>query len=188
VTQGSDLYICMETTAPNVEIAEIRELTMAQNEFNTTPNVAGVEDPVMFVTIRGKEASIRYQIFFADPFPEDIMASGIVLLAFTEEGSRRLLRPNYIYVMQPEPKRELLDGAVQEGFSVVMGAQGNPSESSGAFAPGAFGGFASLMLVTMPVVVGAVGGTAVCLGMCVIGVTNVGKSPTVKCIPSFTSK
>jgi len=161
LTQGSDMYICVETTAPNVEIAEIRELTMAQNDFNTTPIVAGVEDPLTFVTIDGKEASIRYQIisaFFADPFPEDIVASGTVLLAFTDDGGRRLLRTSRVNIMQPE--RELAD-EVQEGFSVVVGAQGTPSESSGAFARGAFGGgFASLMVVAMTVVVGAVGGTA----------------------------
>jgi len=164
LTQGSDVYICVETTAPNVEIAEIRELTMSQNEFNTTPIVAGVEDPLTFVTIDGKEASIRYQIisaFFADPFPEGIVASGTVLLVFTDDGGRRLLRTSRVNIMQPERERELADGGeVQEGFSVVVGAQGTPSESSGAFARGAFGGLASLMVVVAMTVVGAVGGTA----------------------------
>jgi hypothetical protein len=135
LTQGSDVYICVETTAPNVEIAEIRELTMTQGAFNTTPIVGGIEDPLTQVTIVDKEATIRYQIisqFFADPFPDDIVATGSVLLAFTDDSGSRFLR--HAKVLPKVPSRELRVGFRQRrsgrgGFQ--LGNGGGVCQSSG---------------------------------------------------------
>jgi hypothetical protein len=95
LTQGSDVYICVETTAPNLEIAEVRELRFTQGVFSVTPVVDGVADALSEIFYAGKEASIRYQMistFFEDPNPADVIASGAVMLAFSDESGRRQLR------------------------------------------------------------------------------------------------
>jgi len=151
LTQGSDVLLCLVTSAPNVEIVDIRSLVMTQGSFNSTPIVSGVEDPLTEVTIDGKEASIRYQIisaFFSDPDPEDIVATGAALLAFTDDNGRRLLRSANVVA------RQLVEETGEEGWSVRMAAESDEPESSGAFACG------SNSLVTMIVaLVGAVGGS-----------------------------
>jgi hypothetical protein len=146
LTQGSDVYLCVETTAANIEISEIRDLTMAQGAFNTTPIVDGVPDALTFVTINGKEASIRYQIisaFFADAVPADIVATGQALLSFTDDNGSRLLRTSRINIAQPDRERELLGEVQEDGFEVTMAVQGSELESSGAFACG----FASVIVI-----------------------------------------
>ena len=152
LTQGSDVYLCVETTAANIEISEIRDLTMAQGAFNTTPIVDGVPDALTFVTINGKEASIRYQIisaFFADAFPADIVATGQALLSFTDDNGRRLLRTSRINIVQPDRERELLGEVQEDDFKVTMAVQGSELESSGAFACG----FASVIVIMVSGVV-----------------------------------
>jgi WD40 repeat protein len=149
LTQGSDVYLCVETTAANIEISEIRDLTMAQGAFNTTPIVDGVPDALTFVTINGKEASIRYQIisaFFADAFPADIVATGQALLSFTDDNGRRLLRTSRINIVQPDRELELLE---EDDFKVTMAVQGSELESSGTFACG----FASVIVIMVSGVV-----------------------------------
>jgi hypothetical protein len=142
LTQGSDVYLCVETTAPNVEIASIRDLTMAQNSFNTTPIENGIEDPLTETSIDGKEATIRYQIisqFFEDPNPDDIVATGSVLLAFTDDNGTRFLRHAKVL---PAAARELND---VEGFNVRMSVESANPETSGA-ACGLFGGMIVLVV------------------------------------------
>jgi hypothetical protein len=95
LTQGSDVYICVETTAENVEIEEVRSLNFAQGAFNVTPVVDGSADALSALFYNGKQASIRYQMisaFFDDENPEDVIASGSVLLKFTDDDGRRQLR------------------------------------------------------------------------------------------------
>ncbi len=63
LTQGSDILLCVETTAPNVKINDIRSLTMSQGGQDvTTPIVDGNEDPLTETTIDGKKAVIQYQV------------------------------------------------------------------------------------------------------------------------------
>lgn len=166
LSQGSDVYLCVETTAPNVEFVAIQELTMVQGSFNTTPIVAGIEDPLTEVTIDGKEATIRYQIisaFFSDPDPLDIVATGAALLAFADDDGRRFLRSASVGVVGVE-QRVRRESALQDeelfdrGWSVQMAVESAASESSGAFAYGWVGGFSSLIVA---VTVGAVGSVMV---------------------------
>jgi hypothetical protein len=136
LTQGSDVFLCVETTASNVEIAEIRELIMTQGAFSTTPIVAGIEDTLTLVTIFDKEAIIRYQVvsqFFADPSPDNIVATGSVILAFTDDSGRRRAK---VVPAVPSRDLELEDAQVEEeGFSLEMAVcSANPPESSGTCA------------------------------------------------------
>lgn len=136
LTQGSDVYLCIETTAPNVEIADVRELAMSQGGVVvTTPIVAGDEDALTEVTVNGKEATIQYQIisaFFVDPNPDDIVATGSVLLAFTDDDGRRLLRSAKVATVPPRK----LDDKEEESFTVTMSAQSGNLDDSGAFTCG----------------------------------------------------
>ena len=119
--------LCVETTAPNVEISDVQELAMVQGAFNTTPIVDGDPDALTQVTINNKEATIRYQIisaFFSDPFPDPIDAIGSILLAFTDDDGRRLLRSAKVV---PAAARQLQDA---EGFSVTMLAESAAEEDS----------------------------------------------------------
>jgi hypothetical protein len=152
LSQGSDVYLCVETTAPNVKIAAIQELTMVQGSFNTTPIVSGIEDPLTLVTIDGKEATVRYQIisaFFEDPDPLDIVAIGSVLLAFTDDNDlTRFLRAKVLpgrVASSSRPARELVSDDVEQGWSVQMPVESANPESSGA-ACGLFGGMIVLMV------------------------------------------
>ena len=151
LTQGSNVRLCVRTNAPNVEFVDIRELTMAQGAFNTTPIVAGVKDSLTEVTINGKEASIQYQIisaFFSDPNPLDIEASGAALLAFTDDNGRRLLRSaKVVNELDQEEKGE-------DRFRVSLPAESALLDSSGA-ACGMAGGFAPMGAIVIGGVAGA---------------------------------
>lgn len=151
LTQGSDVLLCVETTAPNVEIVDIRDLTMTQGAFATTPIVDGVEDPLTESTINGKEAVIQYQIisaFFANPDPADIVATGTVLLGFTNDNGRRMLRRSDIEIVQQSPTRELLESgeSVEEGWVVTMEAEGTPEHASSASRGGLIGGLVVMVV------------------------------------------
>lgn len=151
LSQGSDACICIEATSDNLEIADVPGLAMVQGAFNTTPIVAGVEDPLTQVTINGKKAQIHYQIisaFFSDPFPEDIVVSGAVLLAFVDDNGRRLLRNvdivNHRVLNQDFASEEKLE----ENFLLSLAVQStNQPESkiSGACTRGMAAMFAALV-------------------------------------------
>jgi len=147
LTQGSDVWICVKTEADNLEIAEVRELTMTQGTtFSTTPIVAGVEDPLTRVTLGGdgKEVRIRYQIisaFFSDPDPEDIVASGSVLMVLTDGNARRLMRD--IKVVQRE--RELEEDVNEAFDDVRITLESSQAESSSTVA----GSFASMIVIVV---------------------------------------
>jgi hypothetical protein len=142
----------VETTAPNVEIADIRDLTMSQGGvIITTPIENGNEDPLTFSVTDGKEATIRYQIisqFFEDPDPDDIVAAGSVLLAFTDDNDEtRFLRAKVLPHVASRP-RELADGDdLDQGFDVRMAVESANPESSGAGATcGLFHGMVVLVV------------------------------------------
>jgi hypothetical protein len=134
LSQGSDVYICIETSAENLEIADVRELTMDQGSGTvvTYPIVGGIEDPLTLTTIDGKTAQVRYQIisaFFTDPFPQEILVSGAVVLAFLDDNGRRLLRYNVF--LHRELADEDLEKTPEEGFAVRLAVQAaNPPEST----------------------------------------------------------
>ena len=131
LTQGSDMFLCVETTADNVKIADVRELTMTQGEGEEAvvenPISNGLEDPLTETTITGKKAVIQYQViseFFEDEDPLDIVATGTVLLEFTNDaadaaGSTRLLRSSEIHFMQPPGARGLLTPDLLQGWEPV---------------------------------------------------------------------
>ena len=129
LTQGSDILLCVETTAPNVKINDIRSLIMTQGEgenaVETNPISNGLEDPLTETTIDGKKTVIQYQViseFFEDEDPLDIVATGTVLLEFTNDaadaaGSTRLLRSSEIHWMQPS--RGLEEDDLLQGLEPV---------------------------------------------------------------------
>ena len=136
LTQGDSVYLCLETLSPNIVIVDVRELTMAQGAFNTTPIVAGAKDAMTLVTVEGKQASIRYQLisaFFSTPNPEELVAIGSALLGFSDDNGRRLVRAKIV-------QRELQDEEPVENFNVRMTVE---SDSSGTCA----GGIASMVLL-----------------------------------------
>lgn len=156
LSQGSDVYICVETLSDNLEIVEIRELSMVQGAFNTTPVLEGDADPLTQVTVAGKEAQIRYQIisaFFSDPFPEDIVVSGAVLLAFVDDNGRRLLRNVKIVPRELNQEDAASKEKAEESFGLRLAVESaNPQEpttTSGACARGlaiAFAGVVAMIL------------------------------------------
>jgi hypothetical protein len=148
LTQGSDVYICVETTAPNLEIAQVRELRFTQGVFSVTPVVDGVAHALSEVFYAGKEASIRYQMistFFEDPNPADVIATGTVLLAFSDEGGRRQLRSVKLVPRALHEKKE------EDVFQVRMVLTASDA-SSGA----ALRGFVSVAICAVVALVGAV--------------------------------
>ena len=152
LSQGSDVYICIETTADNLEIADVRELTMDQGSGTvvTYPIVGGIEDPLTLTTIDGKTAIVRYQIisaFFQDENPDDIVVSGAVLLAFLDDNGRRLLR-NHVVVHRQLDELEKAEG----DFALSLMVQSaNPPESptSGACSKGLVSIFVALAAMVM---------------------------------------
>lgn len=148
LTQGSDVYICVETTAPNMEIAQVRELRFTQGVFSVSPVVDGVADALSKVFYAGKEVSIRYQMistFFEDPNPADVIASGSVLLAFTDESRRRQLRLVKLVPRALQKKTE------EDVFKVTM-----TLAASDASAGTALRGFVSVAVGIVIAVVGAI--------------------------------
>mmetsp|Transcript_13681 Transcript_13681/g.24772 ORF Transcript_13681/g.24772 Transcript_13681/m.24772 type:complete len:483 (-) Transcript_13681:107-1555(-) len=114
LTQGSDILLCVETTAPNVRINDIRSLTMTGDDV-TNPIVNGNGDALTQTTVVGKKARIRYQVissFFQNENPTPIVASGIVLLEFFSEGSRMLRSVSFV-----PPSRDL-EEELNQGFAV----------------------------------------------------------------------
>lgn len=141
LTQGSDVFICVETTAPNVEIAQVRQMRFTQGAFNVTPVFDGVSDDLSEVNVDGKRANIRYQMisaFFEEANPDDVIADGLVLLSFTDDSGRRLLRSAKI---APRASRALENS--EENFEVRV-ALAAPEDSSSA---PAIRGFASAIAV-----------------------------------------
>lgn len=141
LTQGSDVFICVETTAPNVEIAQVRQVRFIQGTFNVTPVVDGVADALSEVTVDGKLARIRYQMisaFFEEANPDDVVANGLVLLSFTDDSGRRLLRSAKIVPWVP---RDLEDS--NEEFKVQLALAASEDSSSAT----AIRGFASVVAV-----------------------------------------
>lgn len=144
--QGSDVYLCINTVSSDVEIADVRKLTMTQGEFSTTPIVDSFADPLTQVTISGKNATIRYQLvsdFFDDPEPQDVVANGMVLLAFTDNVGRRFLRSVSL------GGRKLDENMSEEGFNVQMRLENSyiliycyyyPEDCGFGAAPSSFGG------------------------------------------------
>jgi hypothetical protein len=146
LTQGSAVYICVETTAPNLEIVEVRDLQLIQGAFNVTPVVDGVPDALSTVFYNGKQASIRYQLisaFFQDPDPEDVIANGAVLLAFSDDSGRRQL-----HAVKLGP-RALEQEEDEDVFQVRM-----TLAPDGAGSPASAGvrGFVSVVVITTLVV------------------------------------
>jgi hypothetical protein len=139
LTQGEDVFICVETEAPDVEIERIQSLRMNQGTFDQFPIINGVEGPLTSVsyTTNRKEASIRYQLisrFFEDPTPQSIIANGTALLAFTDNtGGRRLLRAKLVERALAEPN--LVDRALSsdsESFAVTVELAAGVEETSSA--------------------------------------------------------
>lgn len=123
LSQGNDVYLCIETAAPNLEIEDVRELVMTQGDFSTTPIVAGVQDALTEVTVDNKKAMIRYQIisaFFLDANPEDIVASGSILLALAGSDGRRYLRTSRIEVV---PRHELQEQSEEGRWSIRLAVE-----------------------------------------------------------------
>lgn len=143
LTQGSDVFICVETTAPNVEIAEVRQVRFSQGAFNVTPVVDGVSDALSEVIVDGKRASIRYQMiseFFQETSPDDVIADGLVLLTFTDDIGTRHLRSADIV---PGAPRALQVRNEDRKFQVEMALAASEYSSSAA----AIRGFASAVAV-----------------------------------------
>lgn len=93
--QGSSIYICVVTTAPNGEIDKVNGLTFTQGAFSVSPIVNGTADVLTAMFVEGKEARIRHQLisaFFTDPNPADVTCTGAVSLRFTNDAGRRVLR------------------------------------------------------------------------------------------------
>jgi hypothetical protein len=144
LTQGSDVFICVETTAPNVEIAQVREVRFTQGAFIVTPVVDGVADALSEVTVDGKQAIIRYQMisaFFEEASPDDVIADGLVLLSFTDDSGTRHLHSAKIV-----PRA--LQGE-EDSFKVQMALASSEDSSSAA----AVRGFASAVAVIGALVV-----------------------------------
>lgn len=156
LTQGSDVFLCVETTSDNVEIADVRELQMTQGGFSTTPIISGVEDPLTAVTVNGKNATIRYQIiseFFSEPNPEDIVATGSVLLAFTDNDGRRVLCTVEFGDATQAYARELDEEKTETGFNVRMQVESAFTlESSSAGTLSAFSFLLALGMIARGVV------------------------------------
>jgi hypothetical protein len=148
LTQGSDVYICLETTAENVEIEEIRSLNFTQGVFNVTPVADGKSDSLSELFYNGKQASIRYQMvsaFFDNERPEDVIASGIVLLKFTDNDGRRDLRSAKL--ASPRSLQENPD----EKFNVTVSVEAAEGSASAAVR-GALASCAAVVLGALAIV------------------------------------
>lgn len=149
LTQGSDVYICVETFATNVQIVGVRELMITQDgndPFYTTPIVDGETDFLTetWTTKGGKMAMVRYQIvsqFFDEPL-KPVSAVGTVLMMFADDGGTRRLRT--AKVLSTPSRRELQDDPLQKVFNVTMQVDSDVDEDSSA---GRVGGVASLIFI-----------------------------------------
>jgi hypothetical protein len=153
LTQGSNVYICVETTTPNLEIAEVRDLVLTQGAFNVTPVVDGVPDALSVVLINGKQASIRYQMisaFFRDPDPEDVIANGAVLLAFTDDSGRRQLHSVKLV------PRVLVQKDEKDVFQVTMALASDGAYDLGSLTSAAVNVFVSGVVGVITTVIGAI--------------------------------
>jgi hypothetical protein len=130
ITQGSDVFICvyLSETSSDVEIAEIRTLTMSQGDLSVAAISDGTDNALTQTTITGKEALIRHQLisaFFDDENPGNVAANGVALLAFVDEGR---VRGRQLRVPIPNYPRVLESAANSFDLELVLAS----AETSGA--------------------------------------------------------
>jgi hypothetical protein len=125
---------------------------LTQGAFNVTPIVDGVPDALSGVFINGKQASIRYQMisaFFQDPDPEDVIANGAVLLAFTDDNGRRQLHSVKLVPRALEQKDE------EDMFQVRMALASDGADDVGSPASATVSAFVSGLVAVVTTLIGA---------------------------------
>jgi len=134
LTQGSDVYICVETNATDVDMIGVESLNFIQGNFASSPIVDGAENQLTAVTCEGSQCRIRSQMpsaFFEFENPEDVLADGVVVLSF---GGRRQLRHRVkVTPQQPRTLKEAEDEGMI-GFDVSLGLKSSKDATSSAAA------------------------------------------------------
>jgi hypothetical protein len=139
--------MCSFVLKRRLRIAQVRQVRFTQGTFNVTPVVDGVADALSEVTVDGKLARIRYQMisaFFEEANPDDVVANGLVLLSFTDDSGRRLLRSAKIVPWVPRALEEPpTNSGGNEEFKVRLALAASEDSSSAT----AIRGFASVVAV-----------------------------------------
>lgn len=146
LTQGSEVFLCVMSLAEGVEIVSIQELYLSQGSYSMTSIVDGQTDQFTVVSVIDEKAIIQIQmisLFFEQFNPDDVIAQGLALLGFTEDGGgRRFLRTTI--------RTHMVEHALEEEdvtFRIPLAVESSLTDNSGA--GGQLGVLLSLLVVSV---------------------------------------
>jgi hypothetical protein len=95
ISVGSDVYICVHSHTPGVQVIGISELIFRQGTYSVSPITNPTEDILTTVSYSDEGALIRSQLrsqFFSSPEPDNFLVEGIAVLSIDNYGPNRLPR------------------------------------------------------------------------------------------------
>ena len=162
LVQGDDAYICVFTEAENVEIAEIEELDFTQGSLVFASVNNRTESVLSEVTLLGKKAVIRSQLFsefFTATDPDDLVVTGSAAVKFVNDTALVTRSLRTVRQLQEETTDgdeesadfEVMIGLLSSTATTVEGSSNN-NNKAGKIVAGIFGGIVGVALVVIVVI------------------------------------